>query len=155
MPDFVKSETVPGTAADPWAYLGSDVLVVAQDLVPAASGDANVCHGLACLVQDLVHRLGTPRGDLPLHPEYGFDIARFLHLDTSPVHVLDFEQSVQEEVENDPRVQPGTASVSVLSSDRDCIRFRVQFQPVGATNPLNLVLGYDLRTVTLEVVRGG
>jgi len=136
-------------------HLGTDILVVNRDFSVLPTGDVETCSGTACLVQDLVHRLDTPRGGLWMHPDYGLDLYRFLHLEGLAVHVLDFQHSVQAEVEKDPRVVPGSAVVEMLQWDLDeRIRFRLTCKPIGVTNPLNLVLGYDLKTVTLEVVRG-
>lgn len=137
-----------------YEHLGTDILVANRDFSPLPTGDVETCQGLACLAQDLVHRLGTPRGDLWLHPDYGLDIQRFVHLDASPAHVLDFQMSVAQEVERDPRVEPGSAQVEVLQWDLDAVRFRLTVRPIGSTHPLNLVLGYDLHDITLEVVRG-
>lgn len=137
-----------------YEHLGKDVLVVDRDLSPLPTGDVETCSGLKCLAQDLVHRLGTPRGDLWLHPDYGLDIQRFIHLEMTPVHVLDFQQSVAQEVERDPRVEPGTAKVTVEERNLGRIRFRVVVTPIGSSHPLNQVLDYDLSDITLEVVRG-
>lgn len=135
-------------------YLGTDILVVNKDFSPLPTGDVETCQGFACLAQDLVHRLGTPRGDLWLHPDYGLDIQRFVHLVGSPTHILDFQMSVAQEVERDPRVEPGSARVEVLEWGLEAVRLRLTVRPIGETNPLNLVLGYDLSALTLEVVRG-
>ncbi|MBM4394353.1 MAG: hypothetical protein FJ087_01530 [Deltaproteobacteria bacterium] len=137
-------------------HLGTDILVRERDVVPAAQGDVELATGEACLAQDLAHRLGTPKGDLRRHPTYGVGLYRFLHLDATDVHVLDFQHSIAEEAEKDPRVEPGTAVVEVLSWDaREKIKCRLTCRPIGSSNPLVLVLGYDLARVTLEVVRGG
>lgn len=140
--------------ANPWAHLGTDVLVTGRDFSPLPTGDVDVVSGLRCLAQDLVHRLGTPRGDLWMHPEYGLDLCRFVHVEGTAVNVLDFQHSVQEEAEKDARVTPGSAKVEVRSWDLDRIAFRLTVLPIGETNPLNLVLGFDLSAMALEVVRG-
>jgi hypothetical protein len=137
-----------------YEHLGTDILVVEQDFSVLPTGDVEQVAGLRCLMQDLVHRLGTPRGDHFAHPDYGLDIQRFLHLEARPVHVLDFRRSVEAELERDPRVVPGSARCDVLGWELDHLRFRAQCLPVGATNPLNLVLGYNLNNITLEVARG-
>lgn len=119
---------------------GTDIAIHEGDVVPLPAGDLEPVQGVSCLAQDLAHRLDTPRGGLWLHPGYGFDIQRFVHLNASPAHVLDFELSVAEEVEQDPRVEPGTAKCQVLGWDRERIRFRLTCKPIADPNPMNLVL---------------
>ena len=44
--------------------LGVDILIVNRDFSTVPAGDVETVSGRACLVQDLSHRLGTPRGSL-------------------------------------------------------------------------------------------
>lgn len=135
--------------------LGTDILLADGDFEVIPTGDVETVSGRACLAQDLVHRLSTPRGDLMGHPDYGLDLYRFLHMETTPVHVLDFQRAFEDEVSKDPRVQPDSVAVAIVSIDLERIRMRVTCLPIGETNPLNLVLGYDLTSAELEVVCGG
>lgn len=135
--------------------LGTDILLADGDFEVVPTGDVETTTGRACLAQDLVHRLSTPRGDLMGHPEYGMDLYRFLHQDMAPVHLLDFQRAIEDEVAKDPRVQPDSIAVAIVSVDLERIRLRTTCLPIGETNPLNLVLGYDLTSGELEVVRGG
>jgi hypothetical protein len=77
-----------------------------------------------------------------------------VQLEALPVHITDLEQTIAEEIEKDPRVEPGTTKVKVLDWRLDYVRFRVSVKPVLATNPLNLVMGYDLSTLEAEVEGG-
>lgn len=43
-----------------------------------ANGDILLAEGIGNLRQQLITRLGTPRGSLMLHPEYGCDILRYV-----------------------------------------------------------------------------
>lgn len=134
--------------------LGTDVALVNGDLAPTSAGDAALVAGSACLAQDLAGLLSTARGTLWMHPEWGFDLARFAHIEDLAVHRLDFCQSVQEAVEMDPRVVPGSARCTVKSWADSAIRFELTVLPIGETNPLNLVLLASTSTNTVEVVSG-
>jgi hypothetical protein len=135
-------------------HLGVDLLLRAGDFSGLPTGDCDTVEGVACLRQDLVLRLGTPRGDHWRHPTHGLDLQRFLHLEDAPVHRLDFCRSVELALEQDPRVTPGSATCEVLGWEREALRFRASCLPIGLSHPLNLVLGFDLSSITLAVVHG-
>lgn len=135
------------------SILGTDLALVDGDLAVASDGDAATVTGAACLVQDLIHRLSTARGTLWMHPEYGCDLYRFLHVEDSQVQRIDMQCAIQDAIEADPRVVPGSANCEILSwamSGR--VRFRVGLRAIGETHPLNLVLLSDLSAGTVEVV---
>jgi phage baseplate assembly protein W len=135
-------------------HLGVDILIQGRDVSVVPTGDVDQARGLACIRQDVMHRIGTPKGDLWSHPDFGFDIQRFMHLEATEANLSDFRQSLQETVEEEPRVVPGSVTVTIKSWDLDTITFRLTFRAAGVTNPVNLVLGYDLSTITLEAVHG-
>lgn len=133
-------------------FLGTDIALINGE-VSATLGDTDVVTGRKCFIQDIINRLTTPRGDLWCHPDYGVDIYRFLHLEDSVVNRLDLIQTIEDEVMQDPRSD--SVSVSIASWDGYKIRLQVSINPADETNPINLVLGYDLKSITMEVVTGG
>lgn len=135
-------------------HLGIDLQIDRGDFRLAPSGDIALCSGRDCLAQDLVIRLGTPRGDLWWKPDFGVDLHRFIHVEDTALARLDLAQMVAEAMEQDPRVVPGSARAEVEEWDRDSVRVRASCQPVDGSGPLNLVLGYNLRQITLEAVVG-
>lgn len=135
------------------SILGTDLALVDGDLAVASDGDAATVTGVSCLVQDLIHRLSTPRGTLWMHPEYGCDLYRFLHVEDSQVQRIDMQGAIQDAIEADPRVVPGSATCEILSwSMEGRVRMGVGLRAIGETNPLNLVLLADTTTGTVEVV---
>lgn len=135
------------------SILGTDILLVDGDLVATGSGDAALVSGPECLAQDLANMLSTSKGTLWMHPSWGFDLWRFAHIEDLLVHRLDFCQSIQEAVEMDPRVVPGSARCLVDSWSRDGqVRFRLTLRAIGETNPLNLVFVANMAAGTVEVV---
>lgn len=133
-------------------YLGTDIALTNYQL-SAAYGDVDLATGRKCYIQDLCLRLTTPRGSLWCHLEYGVDIYRFLHLEGTYVNQLDLIQTIQEEAQNDPRTESAKASLS--SWDGFKVKINLTVNPIDGGNPINLVLGYDLATMTMEVVTGG
>lgn len=131
-------------------HLGVDMEV---NLTTAATGDVELVQGRKCLAQDVCDRLTTPRGDLWCHQEWGLDIYRFLHLEDTALNRMDLEQAVEEEVQNDPRVD--TVQAEVASWDGRKITVQVSLTSIDGGNPINLVIGYDLATITAEVISGG
>lgn len=132
-------------------FLGTDV-AFSEDNISTTYGDADTVTGRKCLAQDLANRLTTPRGDLWCHEKYGMDIYRFMHLEDNLINRLDLVQSVEAETLEDPRVE--SADVSIKSWNGKKVVVKVSATPVDGTSPINLVLGYDLATITMEVVTG-
>ena len=135
-------------------FLGTDMRLDGADLRLAPTGDVALATGRACLLQDLMGRLGTPKGDLWSHPNYGVDLPRFIHVEDTPLNRLDLEMAVVEAMEADPRVEPGSAQAHVVDWGRNTLKLEASFIPVGETNAVSLVLGYDLQEITLEAVIG-
>jgi phage baseplate assembly protein W len=135
-------------------FLGVDLAWLDGDLAIAASGDAAVAVGVECWLQGLLLRLGTPRGDLAHHPEYGFDLMRYLHAAGSPANTLDLALGIAAAIEADPRSMPGSARVDVREFTRERIVCEVRAQPLDGPSPVSFVLGWDVESVTPEVVRG-
>ena len=134
-------------------YLGTD-LGFAGELLVAPDGDVDLVAGRACLLQDLRHRLMTPKGALWCHPEYGVDLYDFLHLEGTEVNRLDFLMRLEEAVEADPRIEPGSVQASILRWDWESIVARVTCLPRGSANPLSLVVGYGISAITAEILQG-
>ena len=132
-------------------FLGCDMAMEAQDLKVSATGDVKLVSGRACLAQDILNALMTPKGSLLWHPEYGFDIYKYVKKENSAINRLQFVQEVKTTVEADPRVQPGHTRVEVLTWNLRLIRFKVSALPINETHPLNLVLGYGAYSVEGEV----
>lgn len=132
-------------------FLGVDMAMDTEDLTVTATGDSKLVSGRACLAQDLLNALMTPKGSLLWHPEYGFDVYKYVKKENTAINRLQFTQEVKATVEADPRVQIGHTHVTVLSWDLSLIRFKVSTLPIGETHPLNLVLGYGAYTVEGEV----
>ena len=132
-------------------YLGVDMAMEAQDLTVSARGDVSLVSERACLAQDLLNALMTPKGSLLWHPEYGFDVYKYDKKENTAINRLQFTQEVKATVEADPRVQPGHTKVIILTWDLQMIRFKVHTLPISETHPLNLVLGYGAYTVEGEV----
>lgn len=120
-------------------FLGTDIMMEG-DLVVLPTGDAGLVSGEACLLQDIRHRLLTPRGSLWTHPEYGLDSYRFLKAEDSEMERLDLVQAIEAEVAKDPRVQPGSVRAAVRSWSLNGITVGVTFRAVRSDNPLNLVI---------------
>lgn len=134
-----------------YAYLGTDIAV---DL-SASVGDLDLVTGKNCLTQDIYLRLTTPRGDLWCHTDYGIDLYRFLHMEGTEINQLDFVQAIEEEIGKDPRIDIDTINVEIVSWTGYVAKVKVSFTALGETNPINLVLGYDLSTLSIEVLDNG
>lgn len=120
-------------------HLGTDILLNG-DWEVQPTGDAALTSEEACLLQDIRHRLMTPKGSLWTHPDYGLDYYRYLNTEDSLLERLDLEQAIEIEVGKDPRVVPGSVKASVIKWTLEKITVEVKFSEVRNNNPMNLIL---------------
>ena len=68
-------------------------------------GDLQLVRGKDNVVQILKMRLLTPKGSLPLHPDYGSDIQSIIGLPNTAENVLALDTTIQEALEADTRIR--------------------------------------------------
>lgn len=132
-------------------HLGIDIDYV-NDMT-ATYGDVDLAQGRDCLVQDLVRRFMTPRGDLWCHPNYGVDLYQFVNAEATEINKLDLVQVIKEEALAEPRIEQAT--VKLLSWDGYTVKLRLTVTEIVTGNDINLVIGYNLATMSAEVLTGG
>lgn len=69
-----------------------------------STGDVLICDGLSNLRQQLIIRLGTPKGSLLMHPEWGCDLLRYVGGVMTMERLIKIKLAVQESVLGDFRV---------------------------------------------------
>lgn len=132
--------------------LGRD-LALDEDFELMPGGDIAIREGLDNFVQALRLRLSTEKGELWSHPDYGVRMRRFLRAPATTMNRMDMEAEVVDAIESDPRTVPGSASARVVEWDMKRIVLEASCLAVGESNPVNLVIGYSLGQVTVEVLR--
>ena len=68
------------------------------------TGDINLCNGIANLRQQLIIRLGTPKGSLLMHPEWGCDLLKYIGGKLTMERLIKIKLEVQESILGDFRV---------------------------------------------------
>lgn len=68
------------------------------------NGDILICDGLANLRQQLIIRLGTPKGSLFMHPEWGCDLLKHIGGAMTMERLIKIKLAVQESILGDFRV---------------------------------------------------
>ena len=98
-----------GSDLDIYGYVESDakVIPVGEDgeVDDDLHGDLYLAEGMRNLRQQLVTRLGTPKGTLLLHPEYGSDLLSFIGKKMTREHLIAVKLCVQECILTDARVK--------------------------------------------------
>ena len=123
-----------------YAFLGVDILFDADgDLVVNQSGDLGVAMGRACLVQDVRDRLGTLPGDLYSHPDWGCCIGRLLGSSDTPLNRALANRYLREALEDEPRIEPESISITPLVFSAEEKKFEIRFTPVGGASSESLV----------------
>lgn len=68
------------------------------------TGDVLICNGISNLRQQLIIRLGTPKGSLLMHPEWGCDLLSYIGRTMTMERLIKIKLAVQECVLGDFRV---------------------------------------------------
>lgn len=107
-----------GADLDIYTYMESEHHVIrigeTGELLDDDNGDLRIAAGLRNLRQQLVTRLGTPRGTLLLHPEYGSDLLQYIGRPLTPELLIEEKLCVQECLLSDFRVA-GLSELTVTS----------------------------------------
>src|SRR3990172_9161008 len=122
------------------AYLGTDILFD-EDVAILVSkvGDMDLATGRACLVQDIGDRLGTLPGDLYSHPDWGCRIGRLLGASDTPLNRALANRYLWEALENEPRIETESISITPLTFKSEQKRFEIRFTPIGGASSESLV----------------
>lgn len=92
-------------------------LEVEGQLTDDNKGDIKLSEGIANLRQQLTIRLGTPKGSLLLHPEFGSNILNYIGARTTVELLNKIKLEVQECLLGDFRVL-GVSNITVIGKDR-------------------------------------
>ncbi len=132
-------------------FLGTDIALDADgDFIVDTDGDLALVEGRDCLSQDIRHRVITPKGALWYAENYGVGLQQRLHSEDSSGERTEIEKITEEELTDEPRVDPFSIEAQVTEMTGDEIKLMLEATPQGETNPLNLVVGADSEGVTEE-----
>lgn len=99
-------------------------LEVEGQLTDDTKGDIKLSEGIANLRQQLIIRLGTPKGALLLHPDFGTNLLDYIGKRTTVELLTKVQLEIQESLLGDFRVL-GVSDINVIFKDRgvfvDCI----------------------------------
>lgn len=109
----------------------------------AANGELILTAGVDTGVQDIRLRLGTPLGELFYDTEWGSLIHQWFLDENTTANQAGFEAEVERRIEEDPRVEIGTAACSVIAWDETGFSARVEWEFITEDLPYNLVITYD------------
>lgn len=101
-------------------------------MLSAVNGDLHVARGLENLRQQLILRLGTPKGTLLLHPEFGSNLTRYVGRRVSRELLVDIRLEVQECLLGDSRVE-GLGEINVEFANK-AIHIDLDVYPVEPAN---------------------
>lgn len=107
-----------GCDLDLFSYSGTNVINLETEgqLTDNEKGDIKLSEGIDNLRQQLITRLGTPKGALLLHPEFGSRILEYIGKRTTVELLIKIKLEVQECLLEDFRVQ-GVSDIEVIFKD--------------------------------------
>lgn len=111
------------------------------ELLSDESYDLKTSDGLANLSQSLRIRLGTPKGSLPLHPEFGSNILRFIGKKMNADTLTKIRLDIQETILADDRVY-GVGSVTA-NFDSGVLRVLAEVKPIDPYEKFTLNAEYQ------------
>lgn len=100
----------------------------AVELLPDEYGDLKTADGINNLSQSLLMRLGTPKGSIPLHPDFGSNVTRYIGKKMNADTLTKIRLEIQETILSDDRVQ-GVGSVRAQFED-GVLRVTAQVKPI-------------------------
>ncbi len=79
--------------------------IFTEGQIVATNGDVQMAVGIDCLKQDILHRLLTPKGSIPWHPDYGSEIPDLIGAKMTPENLEIIQVSAQECIYGDDRIE--------------------------------------------------
>jgi len=122
-------------------FLGTDIALVDGDFLVTSDGDIGLISGRDCLVQDIQSAIISSDR-----------LSAFLKDEITEINSMDLAQTIEEIIEADPRVIPGSAKALVEEWTKESLKAGAIFQPIDEGNPINLVIGHNLGEITVEVL---
>jgi hypothetical protein len=122
-------------------FLGTDIALFDGDFLVTPDGDVGLVSGRDCLVQDIMSAIISSD-----------KLTEFLKDEITEINSMDLAQTIEEIIEADPRVIPGSTKAQVEEWTKESLRVSANFQPIDEGNPINLVVGHDLGEITVEVL---
>lgn len=119
-----------GRDLDIFSYTTGNVvpLETIGELINDENNDLKTSDGLKNLSQALIIRLGTPVGALPLHPDFGSNIMRYIGKKGDKDALIKVKLEVQEAILSDERVA-GVGNVSV-TAENGVVDIHADVQPI-------------------------
>lgn len=117
-------------------------------LTQASTGDAPICSGFECFLQDIRLEAVSQPGELFYDGEWGWGLAGFLQAEDDELTRLEITERVKEKLRRRQEIKPETVTADV-SFDHDIIRVTAQFQFASGGVTQKLTIG--LSRVNVEV----
>jgi hypothetical protein len=120
---------------------GQDILLD-EHLQPviAANGEAALTSGPQSVVQDIRLRLWTGREGLFYDTTWRAYVLDFVMDEGTDVNRMALCAEVTRRINEDPRVEPGSARCTVIRWDHTGITLEASFMVIGEDHPFNLVV---------------
>lgn len=117
-------------------------------LTQASTGDAPVCSGFECFLQDIRLEAVSQPGELFYDSEWGWGLAAYLQSEDDELTRLEITERVKERLRRRQEIKPESVTADILF-EQDTIKVTAQFQFVSNSIMKNLTIG--LSRVNVEV----
>jgi len=135
------NQVVGSAPTDYGTLLGQDIALTQDGYLEFdAQGDLRVVSGGENLAQAVRHRLIVPKGQLPLHADYGCELELYIGIAGTPAAVQQAAMEVRRTVRQDPRITRVENAVTIFQAS--ALTATLTARVIGQESPaeLNLVI---------------
>ena len=118
-------------------------------LTQASTGDAPVCSGLDCFLQDIRLEAITQPGELFYNSEWGWGLLEFLQAEDDDLTRLEISERVKDKLRRRKEIRAETITVTILFED-DILKILTRFLLIDSKETQNIDVGLD--RVKVEVI---
>jgi hypothetical protein len=140
LPDLPNIIQPASLTSDPLVGLSKVDLLLTEsgDLAINSFGDFRFASGLTNLVQAVKIKIGTPRGSIPLHQEFGLGLKA--GISNADIRVQDIYKSISKLIKQDPRFAGLSSLQIVLNGPTLTINMSVRIANNRGVYPLSFTL---------------
>ncbi len=120
-------------------------------LTQASTGDAPVCSGADCFLQDIRLEAITQPGELFYDEDWGWGLLEFIQAEDDELTRLEITERVKEKLRRRTEIQADTISVSLLFAG-DMLQILVRFQFAGSDTQQEIEVSLDRVKVEVKLI---
>lgn len=120
-------------------------------LTQASTGDAPVCSGTDCFLQDIRLEAITQPGELFYDESWGWGLLEFIHAEDDELTRLEITERVKEKLRRRTEIKADTITVGLLFAE-DVLQILVRFEFEGSSTEQQIEVSLDRVKVEVKLI---